>query len=461
MPFVGPNGIDLSIKQTLAWKLLTDATTRKLFMGGGAGSLKSTTGCLWQIWARIQYPGTRGFIGRDTYKELRDSTMATFFQILTEMKYRPGVDYTYNAQDENVYWKNGSETHFRYMQYKPSDPDFHRFGSTEYTDGLVDEAPGVDKRAVQVLESRLRFKHVEYNLIPKLMLTGNPGDHWIKEDFVYDKNGNPVVLPPHVGMVLATIHDHPDKEFREKYIETLMKLDPYDRARLMDGDWLVGPRTGREFFWEFSTSKNVGDRYPYDPNKPVQIGFDFNAAPYMTLVVFQFHKVGIKYVMQGLKEYCLEHPLATTESVCRALQHDLLDGDFKGHKAGLFYYGDYSGKNRSSMERDGIAHNYDTVEVILGKHMTAASCQVMPNPLHVRVCKWMNHVFKGSAELEIVLSPKMSNTVRDFSLVKMDVNGSMLKEKDRDGSEKYGHCSQATYYIACSAFNAQFMAYVG
>lgn len=463
MPLVGPNGVDLSPKQTKAWGYLTDAITRKLFYGGGAGSMKSTTGCLWQIYVRVKYAGTRGFIGRDTYKELRDSTMATFFEVAGAMNYRPGVDYTYNAQDENVYWRNGSETHFRYMQYKPSDPDFHRFGSTEYTDAFVDEAPGVDKRAVQVLESRLRYKHVEHRLIPKILLTGNPGDHWVKSDFVYDVNGNKVVLPPNVAMVLSTIHDHPDKEFRERYMQTLMALDDYDRARLLDGDWLVGPRTGKEFFHEFSTTKHAKLEAPYNPSLPLHITLDFNAHPYMTLLVYQISRKGHRYCVQGLKEYCLEHPLNTTEKVCVALKEDLLNGEFAGHKAGLFYYGDYTSKKHNTNARDGIMHDYDTVEVQLARF--GLHSRLQPNPLHVRARKFMNAIFAGKLNIDLYMDPRMSNTVRDFTQVKQDADGGILKEMTTDRStgvryERVGHTSQATYYLVCSAFADQFHNYV-
>jgi phage terminase large subunit len=459
VPLVGPNGIDLSTKQTEAWKLLLNRSTTRIFFGGGAGASKSTLGCLWQIFVRAKYPGTRGFIGRDTYKELRDSTMATFFEVVRSLNYLPVDDYTYNAQDENIYWSNGSETHFRYMQFKPSDPDFHRFGSTEYTDAFVDEAPGVDKRAVQVLESRLRYKHVEYDLIPKLLLTGNPGDHWVKHDFVFDIHGNHVELPDHVGVVLATIKDHPDAEFRERYIRTLENLDPYDRARLLDGDWLVGPRTGNEFFHEFDTGKHARKVVPYRADLPLHMTLDFNAHPYMTLLVYQISKGSGRYIVQGLKEYCLEHPYNTTKSACEALLHELLNGVFKGHKAGLFCYGDYSGKKSDPMARDGIRHNYDIVELVLGRWLT--DFRLRPNPLHIKARGFMNAIFAGKLNVDIYVDPAMSNTVRDFTQVKQDVDGGMLKETAIDRAtgvryEKVGHCSQATYYMVCSAFGELF-----
>lgn len=39
----------------------------------------------------------------------------------------------------------------------PSDPNFERFGSSEYTIAMVDEVSEISERAVEVLFSRLRW----------------------------------------------------------------------------------------------------------------------------------------------------------------------------------------------------------------------------------------------------------------------------------------------------------------
>ncbi len=232
----------------------------------------------------------------------------------------------------------------------------------------------------------------------------------------------------------------------------------------VSGLGLIGRnRTGKEFFWAFDTAKNVRPGI-YDPTKYLHIGFDFNRSPYMTLVVFQVAKVGLKYEMQGLKEYCLEHPLNNTESVCKAFKHDIDEGDFKGHKAGVRFYGDYSGKTGRTTEREGIAHDYDVVWSVLARYLDARSDWVVPNPLHKKVSMWMNAVFAGKTDVLIYIDPKMSNTIKDFGQVKEDADGSMLKEKAIDRTtgksyEKLGHTSQSVYYIACSAFADSFDTY--
>ena len=133
--------VSLSPKQTDAWWHLEDPRIKEVFFGGGAGAGKSWLGCVWQIHRRTTFPGTRGFIGRQTLRALEDSTMKTYFDTLERMGLKSGEAWTYNAQSHNLTFNNGSEQHFRHMSYMPSDPDYNRFGSTEYTDAFVDEAP--------------------------------------------------------------------------------------------------------------------------------------------------------------------------------------------------------------------------------------------------------------------------------------------------------------------------------
>ncbi len=467
MGLVGPDGIVLSAKQDEAWSYLEDpqwAPVQEVFFGGGAGSTKSTLGCLWQVRRRTAHAGTRGFIGRDTYRELKDSTMATFFRMLPEMNYRPNRDWTYRKQDELVEFSNGSEIHFRHMSYEPSDPDFHRFGSTEYTDAFVDEAPGVHQRAVEVLMTRLRFMHVELGLTTKCLLTGNPGDHWVKYAYVMDKNGEFIDLPPHRARVLATLADHPDEAFRNAYSATLENRDPYDKARLLYGDWQAEPRTGREFFHAFDAGKHE-KKFDYDPSLPLHISFDFNAVPYMTLLVAQIHTLPLqKYRVHFLQEICLEHPLSNTKATCEAMKMELMHGKYKGHASKLFYYGDATGKARNTMATDEIAHNYSHVEVILRQYLAHngySDRTLRRNPPHVVARDFSNDILGGKLPIEISFDPNMHNTIRDMHQLKCAPDGGILKEKVKDTRtgdkyEKGGHCGQAFYYMLCGAFPSIF-----
>jgi hypothetical protein len=270
--------VDLSPKQTDAWYWLEHRDVIEVFAGGGAGGGKSWLGCVWQIYRRTKHPGTRGFIGRENFTALRDSTMNTYFATLDRMGLKPGEAWTYNAQEHTLRFTNGSEQHFRHMSYMPSDPNYDRFGSTEYTDAFVDEAPEVQARACQVLLSRLRYKHSD-TCTPALLYTGNPSDSWVKAAFVMDKDGHMIDLPPHRRRVLFTVADNPDKAIREGYAKTLEHLDPYDKARLLHGDWTARPKAERPFAFAFDRARHVG-KAQRRPNDTVYFSIDFNVDPF-------------------------------------------------------------------------------------------------------------------------------------------------------------------------------------
>lgn len=434
-----------------------------MFFGGGARSGKSYLLCLHEIIEATQWPGTRGLIAREEFTALRDSTMKTFFdEAIPLMGYVEGKHFTYNGAEQTITWANGSETMFRHMKYKPSDPNNSKIGSTAYTRVSLDEADEIDERLADMLRGRTGYKQPPHG--GKMLVTGNPGEYWTKYRYVYTRENDPVAPHPKRRVVLATVEDNPDPLVRQQYRELMQDLNEYDKARLLYGDWLAQPRTGKEFFWAFKSNTHVR-KGVYDPLKPLHIGLDFNRAPYMTLVVSQVHKERIghvdKYVVQGLKEYCLSHPFNTTEAVCKAFLQDTIDGAFAGHRSGLYVYGDYSGKTAKTSTVGGIEHDYDVVWHVLDRHLSGVSDRVIPNPPHRRVSKWVNDTFNGLTSVAFYFDPSMSNSIRDFQSLKEDADGSILKEKVRDPAtlksmEKGGHCAQANYYIWTSLFHDSF-----
>lgn len=433
MPLVSEDGqLNLSQKQSDTWHYLNDTVHSEVFMGGGAGSGKSAFGCVWQILRRICYRGTRGFIGRENFPALRDSTMKTFFEALYEMGYRSDVEYSYNAQEHTLNWFNGSETHFRYMQYMPSDPDFNRFGSTEYTDGFVDEAPEVIPRACQVLLSRMRYKHIEHGLTPKVLYTGNPGDHWIKHAFVCDDKGIPVKLEPHRAVVLATIRDNPDKLFADSYIQTLEMLDYYDRARLMDGDWTVGPVVERPFAFAFDRAKHIKS-CKYIPGRIVYVSVDFNVEPFCATLwhhysdlegdhLHCFHEIGIK--SGTIKEMC--------ERI-RAAVGDIVQLELTGDRGG-------------AARRIGINSNLGMFDDLI-RELRLSNRQVAlpPNPPHLQSREDFNYVLRNHPDFRI--DPSCTGLIMDCQVVEIDEKGSIIKGDRTKVTQRGDYVDTGRYMI--------------
>ena len=495
------------------WHLMHDQEHTEVFSGGSAGPGKTFTMCLIEISDSLRYPGTAGVLFRESAKSLRESTMLTFFEVCRRAGLQPGVHYKFNEAKSLVSWVGGSTTQFDYLSWVPSDPDYTRLGGRQYTRAGVDEANEVEERGIEVLNSRLRYRLTEFchacaaqdmarrskpvdcdeisgypilwecykcgtwtkGLLPKLLCTGNPGDYWTKYRYVYDKEGVPVKLKPHQARVLMLLDDNPDKAHVATYRQQLEKLkDDYEKQRLLNGDWLITPRTGKEFLPAFSSTVHASDEWAYDPELALHITWDFNAHPYITLLVAQIKELpdGLPEAPKAvwhcrfLQEICLESPESHPEAACRALIYELTEGRYKGHNAGISVYGDASGKNRTPVVMQGIFHNYDMIERELRPWLHNYSMRVIKrNPNHAVVRDFCNSYFRGERGVWVTFNPGMTNTIKDMIYVKESAEGGILKVYAEDKTtgiryEKYGHCLQAHYYLTVSAFEEEFHHFV-
>ena len=403
--------IDLSPKQTEAWWHLEDPSCLEVFAGGGAGGGKSWLGCVWQIYRRVQFPGTRGFIGRENFTALRDSTMNTYFSTLDRVGLKAGEAWTYNAQEHTLRFTNGSEQHFRHMSYMPSDPNYDRFGSTEYTDGFVDEAPEVQARACQVLLSRLRYRHTD-KCTPALLYTGNPSDSWVKAAFVMDSDGNMIDPPKHRRRVLFTVSDNPDVSIREGYAKTLAHLDPYDRARLLHGDWSAQPNVEKPFAFAFDRLRHVG-AVVRRPNDHHFFSLDFNVEPFTAIVSHiwddaqghHFHT----FAEVALKEASIRGMAAWIREQC---PHDHL----------MRITGDRGGNSRA-IGANGSIRLFDELRKEL--RISDRQFTVPPNPPHLKSREDTNYVL--SAHPDVKIAPACTGLIADLQTVEVDRDGGIVK----------------------------------
>jgi hypothetical protein len=204
-----------------------------LLYGGGAGGGKSWIGCFWLICSALQYPGTRYLLGRAVLKNLKDSTLLTFWDVCKHLKLVANVDYVYNAQNNVIRFFNGSDVYLKDLEFYPSDPEFDSLGSTEYTYAFIDESQQIVEKAKNIVMSRLRYKLDEFGLIPKLLMTSNPAKNFLYYDFYVPHKNN--TLQPYRKFVPALASDNP---FISKYyIENLQKLDNNTKERLLYGNW--------------------------------------------------------------------------------------------------------------------------------------------------------------------------------------------------------------------------------
>ena len=225
--------IDLTKKQSQAWKLLMDSSVNEVLYGGSAGAGKSWLGCLWIVTLCLKYNGIRCLIGRTVLQQLKLTTLNTLFEVLQQMGLKSGENYTYNGQSNVVTFTNKSEIVLKDLAYQPSDPNYDSLGGLELTAVFVDEAAQIPQLAYNILKSRIRFKLNEYKLEPKFLLTCNPGQVWLKKVFYIPYIQD--TLPNNMKFVPALPTDNP--HLPTSYIEMLKSLPNAQRRRLLEGDW--------------------------------------------------------------------------------------------------------------------------------------------------------------------------------------------------------------------------------
>lgn len=224
--------VNLTPKQTSAFNYLNDKYTNEVLFGGSAGGGKSFIGCAWLIINCIQYPHTRWLMGRSKLKALKQTTLNTFFEICSLWNLND-EHYTYNSQQGEITFYNGSQIILKDLFLYPSDPNFDSLGSLEITGAFIDEVNQISEKAKNIVSSRIRYKLTEYDLIPKLLMTCNPAKNWVYDQFYKKDKDNS--LEDWKKFIPALVTDNPN--ISPHYISQLNKLDEISKKRLLYGEW--------------------------------------------------------------------------------------------------------------------------------------------------------------------------------------------------------------------------------
>ena len=236
---------------------------RTKIVRGGVGSGKTRSVCEHINNVALQYPGSLHFIGRKDITSLSKTTQKEFLEKVVS----PETVYTFNVNDNTLYYQNGSQVIFR----EAKEPD--KVKSLELTTYMLDEADENPNDEIQRrLNERLRQKIKINGKTVTPPYTGfivlNPVDenHWIYElaqlsgeidlqDFRFDTYENEKNLPP-------------------GYIQEIKRSNPpWEVERLVHGHWGRSVK-GRPVFHGFSDDSNVRSLKTL-PFEPLLVGWDF------------------------------------------------------------------------------------------------------------------------------------------------------------------------------------------
>lgn len=248
-------------KQKECCRAWIDPEVTDIYYGGAKGGAKSFTGVNLIFGDALTYPGTRYFIARKKLNDLRKFTIPTVSKVfdswninhkekygdfiklsdiavgkVVKDRYIKADDlFVFNGQDNFYQCYNGSKILLLEAAYMPSDTLYERFGSMEFTRGWIEEAGEFEVAAKNNLAASIgRWKNDEYNLVRKLLQTGNPSKNYTYRDYYKPfVNGT---LQPHQRFIQAFIQDN--HMIDSGYLEQLQQsLSKNEKARLLDGNW--------------------------------------------------------------------------------------------------------------------------------------------------------------------------------------------------------------------------------
>jgi PBSX family phage terminase large subunit len=428
----------------------------QLILGGGAaGGGKSYLGSCWIISSCIRFDNIRAVVARKTIKSLKESTFNTIKTILKTWGLKEGVNFKINNLEGTVTFWNDSVILLKEMVDLPSDPNFERFGSAEYSIAFIDEVSEISEKAVEVLFSRLRWKTHETFKTPRMFMSTNPTINWVRSRFVQDDDGNPIICREGEAYVPFSIFDNPDIKFRQTYEASLNKIrDRATRERLLYGNWDFVDANVMAAYHAFNGEKHLVSNLKekvYNPLKPIVSSWDFNVSPFMSTLSLQ-----IDYDKK--KIYVLDEILGkpedkenNTPKLAQKIKEKYLT---EKHTGGLLITGDPAGLARSTQTEDGV-NNYTIILSNMNNPILRAKKKLLnKQPPQVARLEFVNSLFEGYDGWEILIDLRCRKFVEDLVYQKKNADGTKNKSKATDPKsgvkfEKYGHLSDCFDYALC------------
>ena len=226
--------LKLQPKQIKAAEYWIDQTTEELLYGGAKGGAKTFTGCALIFSDALIYPNTYYFIAREELNDLRKYTTSSIMEVFSHMNLSYEKYVKFNGQDNFFELYNGSKVFYIDCKYAPRDPEYHSFGSLQFTRGWFEEIGQIQTMAIINLSASVgRWKNTEYKLKRKILMTCNPNKGYAYNNFYLpSKNGT---LPEHRKFITALPSEN--KYLTQDYLNALDRLPENERQRLKFGNW--------------------------------------------------------------------------------------------------------------------------------------------------------------------------------------------------------------------------------
>lgn len=226
--------IKLTPKQDESWAYADDDVTTELGYGGAARGGKSWNFISKIVVMSLAFPDTRHGLARRELKNLKRTSLQTFFKICKEYGLEAGKHFTFKQQDGIIQFYNESEIVLLDTAYSPQDPLYLRFGGLELTTCLIEESNESPLQAIKILKTRVgNWNNDKYNIKPLLMETFNPDKGHVYARYFRPWKENK--MPHFRKFIRALPTDNP--YVPKSYIENLKNADEVTRQRLLYGNF--------------------------------------------------------------------------------------------------------------------------------------------------------------------------------------------------------------------------------
>jgi predicted phage terminase large subunit-like protein len=224
----------------------------EVFFGGAVGGGKSSALLLAAL-QYVDFPKYSALLLRRTYSDLAlpGALMDRAYQWLV------GTDAHWNNYLKTWTFPSGATLTFGYLD---SERAMYRYQGSDFQYVGYDEVGQFQEYQYLYLFSRLR--RLEGSNVPlRMRAASNPGGvghNWVKERFIKGGSLSRIYVP-------ARLSDNPYID-KEKYLESLMRLNPVTRAQLLWGDWDVSAENRlakREWFPIVEATPREGRRVRY------------------------------------------------------------------------------------------------------------------------------------------------------------------------------------------------------
>lgn len=394
---------------------------------GGVGSGKTFVGAFLGILLCLKYPGIIGLVGAYTFTLLRDTTLDMYLKHLDNFK----IKYTFNKQESNLYFANGSKIYFRHFD----DPECFKSLNVGFIE--MEECSQIPQSVFDDLHARLRQEvrpewgdRFVYRMFGHTNPQGPKG--WINEYFVKSpkKNYRRVFAP-------TTQNTYLPKSFVEGLRE-LYDDSKYNTFVLGNDDNLITNLIVKNF----KPDKQVNNSLDINPRFPIHLTCDFNVDP-MCWYICQ-HYNGNVYI---LFEVVLEN---TTTDEAASYVCDLLK-KYKNHP--IIINGDSTGNSTTTKGADYLyMRNRFTQE-----GFTNVQVKILPkNPaIEWRLSCFNNMMCGDDGKPHIFLHPQCVKLIYNFENLELKEGTNKPKlpssrQIQKDSRLKYlGHPIDAVSYLVC------------